>query len=211
MKLAMWVAGSAAVVLAAAGLVAPAIGQGEKGGTEQPDQDEMMKAWEQAAAPDEHHREMARLAGEWDASVKMWMDPAAPPMESKGRAVNRVIFGGRYIEGEFTGEMMGAPFEGKMTWAYNKLSGKYESTWIDNMGTGIAFSEDGTYDAAAKAWTSTISMWDPMMGKMSMREVVTLVDDDTHRMEMYATAPDGGEVKAMEIVYKRKGAKPGAR
>jgi hypothetical protein len=132
-------------------------------------------------------------------------------MESTGTAVNKAIFGGRYIESDFTGTMMNMPFEGKMLWAYNRISGKYESTWIDNFGTAISFSDDGAYDAAKKAWTSTITMWDPGMGKVSAREVVALIDDNKHTMEMFAPGQDGKEMKVMEITYTRKGAKPATR
>lgn len=226
MQCKLCLAASAGILITVVGLSLPAVGQPEKkpvpvapGGSKpatpagQPSGDDMMKMMADAAAPDEHHKAMAVVVGEWDASVKMWMDPAQPPMESTGTAVNKTIMGGRYIEGTFNGTMMGMPFEGKMTWAYNKLSGKYESTWIDNFGTAISWSDDGSYDPAKKAYTSNITMWDPGMGKMTAREVVTVVDDNKHTMEMFAPGMDGKEMRVMEIVYTRKnaGAKPATR
>lgn len=209
--------GSAAIVAAAVGLSIPAAGQPDKArpaapGAQpqgQPSPDDMMKQMQESIAPVEQHKQMARLVGEWESSVKIWMDPAAPPMESTGTCVNKAIMGGRYIEGDFTGTMMNMPFEGKMIWAYNKVSGKYESTWIDNFGTAISFSDDGAYDPAKRAYTSTLTMWDPGMGKMSAHQVVTVVDDNTHKMEMFAPGPDGKQMKMMEVTYTRKaGAKP---
>lgn len=219
-------AASAGIIATVVGLSLPAVGQPEKkapvvvpGGAKPatpppPSPEDMQKMMEQAATPDEHHKQMAILVGDWDAAVKMWMDPAQPPMESTGTATNRSIFDGRYIEGEFSGQMMGMPFHGKMTWAFNKLSGKYESTWIDNFGTGISWSEDGVYDPAKKTYTSHITMWDPGTQQKSVgRETVTVVDDNKHILEMFGPGMDGKEAKMMQITYTRKsaGAKPATR
>ncbi|AWA30442.1 hypothetical protein HYN48_10265 [Flavobacterium magnum] len=46
---------------------------------------------------------------------------------------------------------------------------------------------------------------DPMTKKMKkVRETWTMVDNDTQKMEMFETAPDGKEYKSMEIVMRRK-------
>lgn len=217
--------GSAAILATVVGLSLPAVGQPDKKAPAgaapkagspmgQPSPDDMMKMMAQAAAPDDHHKQMAKLVGEWDAASKFWMDPSQPAQESKGTAVYKSILDGRYIEGDYTSEMMGMPFQGKMTWAFNKESGKYESTWIDNFGTGIAFSDDGAYDASTKTYTSNVSMWDSMSHqKMSSRETISVVDDNKHVMAMYGPGMDGKEMKMMEITYTRKGsgAKPATR
>ncbi len=230
MQCKLCLAASAGILITVVGLSLPAVGQPEKkpvtapSGSKpaapaapagQPSDEEMMKMMQEAAAVGEQHKQMAIIAGEWDAVVKFW-NPADPSHaeESKGTATNKLILDGRYIDGDYTGTMMGAPFQGKMLWAFNKLSGKYESTWIDNFGTGISFSEDGVYDPAKKAYTSTITMWDPMTGtKSSSKEVVTIVDNNKHVMEMFGPGMDGKEMRMMEITYTRKsaGAKPATR
>ena len=45
--------------------------------------------------------------------------------------------------------MMGMPFQGMSTMAYDNGKKTFMSTWIDNMGTGILETE-GTYDAGTK-------------------------------------------------------------
>ncbi len=45
---------------------------------------------------------------------------------------------GGALPGSFhTGDMMGQPMEGRGLTAYNNATKECETTWIDNMGTGI--------------------------------------------------------------------------
>ena len=113
------------------------------------------------------------------------------------------ILGGRYVEHTWKGNMMGMPFEGRGTDAYDNVGKMYVSSWVDNMGTGI-MQTTGTCDADAKVCKYSGDMFDPMMGKKTARSVITWMDDNTFKNEMYAPGPDGKEAKMMEIVAKRK-------
>ena len=100
--------------------------------------------------------------------------------------------------------MMGMDFEGISTLAYNNASGEYTSTWVDNMGTGMMIAS-GKYDEASKSTTFNGEMVDPMTKKIKeFRQVVTIIDNDTQKMESFENAPDGTEFKSMEIMMKRK-------
>ena len=71
------------------------------------------------------------------------------------------------------------------------------------MGTGIMHLK-GEWNDPKKVMTLNGFMTDPMTGKDSkVKETFTVVDDNTHVMEMYMEGPDGKEFKTMEIVYKR--------
>jgi hypothetical protein len=75
---------------------------------------------------------------------------------------------------------------------------------VDNMGTGIMYMT-GTCDEAVKNCTYTGDVWDPMTGKKtSMKQVITWMDDNNFKNEMYGPGPDGKETKWMEFVAKRK-------
>jgi hypothetical protein len=146
---------------------------------------------------------MKKLAGNFDYTIKMWMDPSQPPSESTGKRSAELIMGGRYLIEKYTGSFMGMPFEGMGTMAYDNVQKKYLSTWIDNMGTGVMFGS-GTCDAASGTWTMVADMADPMTGKMvKTRSVTKLVDADHMSMEMYAPGMDGKEMKMMEIMATR--------
>ncbi|MGE3109665.1 MAG: DUF1579 domain-containing protein [Phycisphaerales bacterium] len=172
----------------------------------QPDPAQMEAEWGKLMALNEHHERFKKMEGSWTAEVKHWMDPAAAPEESKGTMVNTLVHGGRYLRSEYTGTMGGESFTGSGTMGYNNATNKYEGTWIDNMGTGTMLTT-GKYDEHSKTYTMTGDMDMGSMGKMAMREVVTLTDDDHHSMVMYMTMAGMPETKVMEIKYTRAGTK----
>jgi hypothetical protein len=196
MRIGSWIACGMLCVL----LVAPAWAQ-ETGGTEA--MDPAMKAWMDAATPGAAHQHLADMVGEWDTLVKSWMDPLAPPMESKGTSDMSMVLGGRYLLQQFHGEMMGQPFEGMGYTGYDNVQKKYVATWMDNMSTGIMTSV-GTEDAETKKVTYIGKMWDAVTGtEMTVEEVVYMVAPDHHVFEMYMPGPDGKQMKSMEIHYTR--------
>lgn len=163
---------------------------------------EAMKRWMEYSTPSEPHQQMAKAAGDWTFTSKMWMDPSQEPMTSTGTAKFETIYGGRYLQSKVSGSMMGMPFEGTSVTGYNNATKKYFNTWIDNMGTGIMFTE-GTMDASGKI-VLTGSMFDPMSGKnCTMKETWKVDGDNKMTMEMYSTLEGGTEKKDMEIVYTR--------
>lgn len=164
---------------------------------------EEQKAWMDYATPGDMHKWMASLDGTWDADMTMWMNPDSPAMKTKGVAVYKMILGGRYQEGVHTGNMMGMPFEGRSTMAYDNQKKVFISSWIDNMGTGV-MNMEGSYDAKTKTLTSKGKMVDPASGtELDEKEVVTFLDDNTQKMEMYCIK-DGKEIKTMELLAKRR-------
>lgn len=116
-----------------------------------------------------------------------------------------MIYGGRYQQSKFSGNMMGMDFEGSSTMGYDNTEKKYFSTWIDNMSTAMMMSW-GTWDDATKSMTLTGTMKNPANGQdCHLREVFKIVDDNNHVMEMFGPDPQTGkEYKMMEIKYTRK-------
>ncbi|MEO8350070.1 MAG: DUF1579 domain-containing protein, partial [Acidobacteriota bacterium] len=164
----------------------------------------MMEAWAKVATPGEAHKMLATSVGTWDTTVKSWWQPGAPPMESKGTAENRMIMGGRFLEGRFTGTMMDMPFEGLGYTGYDNYKKQFVSTWMDNMGTSIMTSV-GKADSTGKTITFTGEMDDPMEGKTKpVKNTMTIVDNDHQTFEMWSPGPDGKMAKMMEIHYMRK-------
>ena len=100
---------------------------------------------------------------------------------------------------------MGQEFEGRGTEGYDNAARQYLSSWVDNLGSGIVLST-GTCEDGGKKCTTTSSFSDPMTGGPStMKTVLSWIDDNNFRTEMYTKDPASGqEVKMMEIVAKRK-------
>jgi hypothetical protein len=202
---------------AAALIVAPAFAQTPEPSaspaaatTGQPSAEDMQKMMELSKL-NENHKILGELAGNWNYTVKMWMDPSAQPQESKGTAVTKPIMEGRYFVTDVTGHMMMPGADGKMKQftfkgmgmdGYDNVKKKFVNTWGDNMGTGIMMAE-GDYDPATKSLTYTSEM-EMMPGmKTKVRSVVKLTDKDHHAFEWYEDR-GGQEVKTMEINYTRK-------
>jgi len=170
-----------------------------------PEQQAMMDKMAKAATPGAPHAMLTKMAGEWTCTVKMQMDPSQPAQESQSTATITALMDGRYVQEVDAGQMNGMPFTGMGVYGFDNVSGRYVSTWIDNMGTGIMTSE-GTADASGKVITYTATMNDPMTGKPSKSRIVTtVIDDNHHTMEMYGV-PFGAkkEMKVMTIDYVRK-------
>jgi hypothetical protein len=124
-------------------------------------------------------------------------------MEWTGTSEQKMLLGGRYLQQEFAGEMMGSPYNGIGFTGYDNHTRKYVSTWMDSMSTGLMYFE-GTAGADGKTITQTARYDDPVQGPMQWRTVTRIVDDNTFLFEMYSTGKSGKEVKMMEITYTRK-------
>jgi hypothetical protein len=182
----------------------------------QPNQQEMMKQIMEMSKLNENHKLLSGLDGNWNYTIKFWMnpDPNAKPEESKGTAVRKSIMDGRFSIMDVTGKMeMPGPdgkknemtFKGHGIEGYDNVKKKFVGSWIDNMGTGIMFSE-GDYDPATKTFTYT-SEFEAIPGmKQQIREVLKIVDNNHMTFEWYENR-GGNEVKTMEINYTRAGKK----
>jgi hypothetical protein len=167
------------------------------------DPQQMMELWKLAATPGEPHKLFASLAGSWTTQTKEWMEPGKPPTESTGTADMKMLLDGRFLYQEFNGQMMGQPFSGVGIDAYDNMTKKYTTAWMDSMGTGI-FIMEGTASADGKTITLKGSHPEPGGGKMSHRAVWKLTDNNNQTFDMYGTHQGGKEMKVLEIVYTRK-------
>ncbi len=165
----------------------------------------MMKNWQAYATPGQPHEMMAKWNGTWKGKMLMWMAPGAPPDSSMATAINKMMYGGRYQQSTHLGDMMGMKFEGQSIMGYDNAKKIFQSTWMDNMGTGIMMME-GPWDEASKTLTMTGKMVDASRSdgkEITMRHVMRVVDDNHHVYEMYCNGPDGKEFKTMEISMAR--------
>jgi hypothetical protein len=191
----------------------PAGGTGASAQTGQPNAADMMKQMMELSKIGENHKLLSSLDGSWDYTIKFWMnpDPNAKPQESKGTATRKSIMGGRYCTMDVSGKMQMPGEDGKMKEVtfkgmglegYDNVKKKFVASWIDNMGTGIEFSE-GTYDPATKSLTYTSEIEAIPGIKTQIREVVKVTDDSHMMLEWYENQ-GGREKKTMEINYTKK-------
>ena len=169
-----------------------------------PDSATVAKAWTDYATPSKAHEMLAKDTGTWDAEMTFWMPETPEPQKATSVATYKMILNGKYQEGVFKGDMWGMPFEGRGTTAYDNASKQFITTWIDNMGTGMLVSR-GQYDETSKTITFSGAMVDPVTGKeKKVKEIITYIDDNTQKMEMFDIDANGKEFKNMEINSKRR-------
>jgi hypothetical protein len=172
------------------------------GGAEQA---EMMKKWQEYATPSAGHKPLESLVGEWNVEARYWMGGQGDsPMSSKGTAKVRWILGNRYLQEEFSGEMMQMPFQGMGITGYDNFKKKYVSTWIDSMGTGL-FTSEGTADEGGKVLTFTGKMDEPATGEKDKpaKYIVRILGPDKHEFEMHDLTL-GEKSKVFEMTYTKK-------
>ena len=168
------------------------------------DVDPMMQAWIDAMTPGPQHAALADLEGSWTVTSTWWMEPGAEPQVSQGSAERTMIYDGRVLEETFHGDMGGQPFEGLATVGYDNVTGRFWTTWIDSMSTGVTLLY-GDYDEAEGTWTWEGETPDPMSGGLITMRIESRMDGpDRETNTFYMTGPDGDMVRTMEMVYERQ-------
>ena len=161
---------------------------------------EQMQAMMAKMQPAKQHAELAKQVGEWDADCEHYM-PGMPVEKSKGSAKVAMTMGGRYLREEFKGTVMGQPFDGIMLLGYDNNLNRYDSMWIDSMGTGMMVTHSKT-DSPDEL---TGNFYCPMVQKeVTARLITKTVSNDEHVFEMHSPGPDGKEALMMRITYHRK-------
>ncbi len=166
---------------------------------------EMMAQWQAYATPNANHKVLDALVGKWTHSGKWWMDPNGPPETFAGTSEIQWIMGGRFLQHTVhgPGDKGHPPFEGLGFTGYDNGSEKYQTFWIDNMGTGMMRGE-GTYDASKKELNERGRYSNHVVGSSDYRGVIRFIDDAHYKYEFYAKDPNGNEFLSMTIDYTRK-------
>ncbi len=168
------------------------------------EENKAMENWMKYSTPGQPHQFLAKQEGDWDVAVKTWMQPGNPPSESGWMAHGKMILGGRYLQIQYKGMMMGMPYEAMTTTAFDNHLQSFITSWIDNMGTGVNQGR-GILDNTGKVLTETGEMYDPMMGhNMDMKTVTTLTSKDSFTVIMFHSMAGSEEMKSMEMVFTRK-------
>ena len=156
-------------------------------------------------SPGEHHAALEPFAGRFTTTSRMWMNPGEAPQESVGTAEHSWVLGSRFLKMDVRGDMGGQQFEGLGYLGYDNVRGEYTSAWLDNMNTGITRGS-GNYDRASKTYKESGAFSCSMTGEKDMRFRAEwkVIDRDTLLYTMYSLAPDGREVKSVEVTYKRR-------
>lgn len=144
------------------------------------------------------------LVGEWDVVSRFWMDPAAPAIESTATSTARPILNGRYIQSDYSGDMMGMPFTGISITGYDNYTKQFNAVWIDSMSTAM-FISNGSMARDGSGLTFHGTMNEPMTGEINktVRFDYDFSDPDRHVFTGWEVAY-GEPFKVMELIYTRR-------
>ena len=150
------------------------------------------------------HDLLTKMEGTWKATVRAWQDPAAEPEISHGTSVAKLILGGRFLQSDYEGTMMGMPMKGMGLLGYDNTKKEYCGVWLDNMSTAM-MPYSGQFDGKTRTLTCHGDGVDALTGMpYTSRMVTSIVNDDKHVWEMYSPGPDGKEVRWVEVTYERQ-------
>jgi len=177
----------------------------EKKKAGEPSEEEMMKKWKEAATPGEAHKKLDDMVGSWESESQMWMAPGQPPTVSKGTSEMKWILGGRFLQQELTGEMMGMPMNGIGLTGYDNFKKKYIGFWIDNTSTAM-YAMEGILDKDGKTITFFGKTDDPVTGEKDkkVKYVTRFINKDKHVFEIHDLSLKSPNTTVVEITYTRR-------
>ena len=160
----------------------------------------MMQLAEELATPGEAHRRLDFFTGEWDTSTTvMGMEPETGTQSIKW------ILGGRQLQSEVNGSVMGRPFEGLGLLGYDNYKKKYTSVWCDSQSTTLLTSE-GLTDQSGKVITfyGTMDEWMDGTHDKAVKYVYRIVDENTYEFEIHDLGIVPGDTKVISITATRR-------
>lgn len=156
------------------------------------------------AEPQEEHRWLQQLVGEWTFEGEATMEPGQPPMKHHGTESVRGI-GGLWILGEGSGQM---PDGGRatmiLTLGYNPTTKRFVGTWLGSMMTHL-WVYDGELDPARRILTLSAEGPDMAIeGKTAKyRDVVEIKSSDHRMLTSHVLGDDGKWHQFMTAHYRR--------
>jgi hypothetical protein len=151
----------------------------------------------QPEAPQEQHRWLERLLGDWTYS--------SPNEPDYGTETVKPL-GGLWVVGEGTGKMPdGTPALMRITLGYDPAKGHFVGTWIGSMMNHVWIYK-GTLDDTGQILTleSEGPDFKNPGATASYRDIIEFLSDDARLLRSEAQGPDGEWKEFMRLEYRRK-------
>ena len=145
--------------------------------------------------------ELGFLVGTWNVTMEMRMDPGAPWMTSTGTAKFHYVAGGAAVQMDYESDMMGMPFVGMSQTTFNRQTGEWTDTWIDNMGAYTS-----VYTGKMQDGKKVLEGKDYMMGNVWLTRATTWnITDTAFQWQMEHSTDDGKTwFVGMKAEYKKQ-------
>ena len=164
----------------------------------------IVKAMDAAMEPGDQQKRLDFMVGTFDVKVKVWIDPAQPPIESKATAVATWVLGHRYIQQMLSGFIMGEAYSGIGYAGFDNVQGQYVACYMDTGSTGMEWYT-GNMDPDGKNAKLTATIYDAITLKPTKLEMrLTMSPDGNHVTELWEADASGKMFESMELTYIRK-------
>ena len=153
--------------------------------------------------PQEEHKWLQQLVGEWETHAKANAGPDQPPFECRGTEKIRSI-GGLWVVAEGESHPMGMNVQTMLTLGYDPQQKKFIGTWIDSMMNHM-WKYEGELDASGKKLTlMTEGPSFTAPGETAQYKEVLELTSKNEKLWTTYVKPDGGEwVQFMTATAKR--------
>jgi hypothetical protein len=100
------------------------------------------------------------------------------------------------------------PYQGMGLIGYDPLNDTYRTVWLDNR-SGTFSELVGTADASGRVFVFKGQRTDQDTGNLvHTRNVITIVSNDSHTVDMFEEPAGESERKVLEVLYTREGPQP---
>jgi hypothetical protein len=159
------------------------------------------------APSDMPHRRLARMAGDWEGTYRLWFERDMLAAESGQRGSLRPVLGGRFLLHEYEWEFDGRRYAGVALIGYHIDERRWECAWVDSFHTGSSILFSQTANGAEPAHFTALGSYGdgqtPPGPRWGWRTEIEQADDDHLVITMTNISPEGEEAKAVEVLYVR--------
>jgi hypothetical protein len=164
-----------------------------------------MARWMETMRPGPAHERLKELLGSYEITLRMWMGPGQPAMESKGTDEITWFAEGKWLISNWSIEMMGQPSKGLTILGYDNFKQRYVWTKVDSLQTTIQ-SAFGHFDQSGDdliLWGTIDEPMTPEQDKQ-VKYVYRGFGKDKFVLEVHDMMIGETNTKVLEIEYARK-------
>jgi hypothetical protein len=148
------------------------------------------------------HDELARLVGNWDATVTFHI--GGKENQGKARCEAKWILNENCVQQEYNSMFMGRPLTILQLLSYDPSKKKIVEVHMTSM-SGGALMNEGESTKDGKVWTLEGPYFDMQSQKNTrLRTVYTFEDPDHFTLDWFTPGPDGKESRTIHIAHTRK-------
>lgn len=164
-----------------------------------------MARWMETMKPGAAHERLKELLGNYEITMRMWMAPGQPPMETVGSSQVTWFAEGKWLQENWSMEMMGQATKGMSILGYDNFKERYVGTKVDSMQTCIT-GAFGHFDASGDnliLWGTIDEPMTPEQDKQ-VKYVYRGFGQDKFVLEVHDMMIGESNTKVLEFEYRRK-------